>query len=267
MALEPSITPKAVPTTTYWLDQIDVAVELPMGPAGEQGPPGTAWLVGPSTTPPTTGIYDEGTLYLGGDGKIYQYENGAWVDTGVDLIPPASASQPHDHNEFLRLAGGTMTGPLTGVDSTFTGNVVVPTPNAGPEAVNLDYLSNTLANLNLSKFLGDASGNAILTGGGGWNAGQGQAIYQHTGPSVTLPPGVTGTTTGLTMRSSSGNITQLICDLARNLWFVRAQVAGTWGQWSTLSPIISTSAPVDPPNGPPVPNGTIWIQTDSTVTP
>lgn len=266
--LEPQITPISPLTPTHWLDQIDVAVELPMGPAGEQGPPGTAWLVGAG--PPPAGEYDDGTLYLSGDGKVYRYENGGWEDTGVDLIPDAGqgAIPPHDHNEYLKRSGGSMFGPLLGTDAAFTGNVVVPTPDAGNEAVNLDYLTTQITNIGLDKFFGDSAGNAISTGTGGWNAGQGQAIYQHTGPGVTLPPGVTGATVGLTMRQSSGNMVQIICDVARNIWFTRVQAGSQWGQWSTLSPIVSTAAPVNPADGgTQVPHGTVWIQTDATVVP
>jgi len=222
-------------------------------------------MVGPGD-PPAGGSYEDGTLFLAGSGKIYQYDaaSGTWVDTGVDLIPPAaSALPPHDH-DYLPLTGGTLTGSLTGTDAAFTGNVMVPTPTAADlgEAVNVDYLTTTIANLHLQRFLGEVSGNAISTASS-WNTAQGQAIYQQT-DRAQLPPGVSGKTIGLVMRQSQGHVTQFICDIARNLWFARTQVGGLWGQWSTLSPIVSTSAPVDPPGGAAVPHGTIWIQTDLT---
>lgn len=262
--LEPRATPVAATAPTYWLDQIEVAVELPMGPQGEQGPPGTAWIVGAGLTPPTDGTYEDGTLYLGGDGKVWVYtEERGWEYTGVDLIPPPAEVTAHLHNQYLRLAGGTMTGLLEGIDSTFTGSVLVPTPDLPQEAVNLDYLTTAITNLNLQKFFGDSSGYAITTGGS-WNASLAQAIYQQTGGQE-VPPGVTGLTAGMTMRLSNGNLTQIICDVARNLWFTRTQVNGTFGAWTTLAPIVSMSPPVDPPGAPPVPHGTIWIQTDSTV--
>jgi len=263
--MEPTVTPIAQATPNYYLDQIDIAVELPMGLQGEQGPPGTKWMVGPGD-PPLEGEYDEGTMFLAGSGIIYEYENGEWENTGVDLIPDITQMVPHEHPEYLPLTGGTLTGPLFGGDASFNGNVVVPTPNVGNEAVNVDYLTNEIKKLNLQKFFGDVVGNAISTGLGGWNSGQQQAIYQYTG-SLNMPPGTVGPTVGLTMKQSNGNSVQLICDVARNIWFTRSLTGNTYGSWSTVTPIVQSTAPVDPPNGPPVPHGTIWIQTDSTVIP
>ena len=259
--LEPRVTPMAQSTPNYYLDQIDVAVELPMGPAGPQGAPGTIWIAD-AGAPPTDQTYPEGTLFLAGDGQVYVYENGQFVPTGVDLIPDVTEWIPHDH-DYLPLIGGTLTGPLEGTDAAFSGSVTVPSPDLGTEAVNLDYLTNVLNNLNLRKFFGDASGNAISTGTGGWGAGQQQAIYQYSG-GISLPPGVTGPTVGLTMRQSNGYLTQFICDVNNNMWFARTQAAGSFGQWSSVTPFVRTTAPVDPANGgPAVPNGTIWIQLDA----
>lgn len=261
--LEPRVTPMAQTTPNYYLDQIDVAVELPMGPAGPEGAPGTIWMA--DAGPPPAGDFPDGTLFLSGDGTVYRFEDGQWVDTGIDLIPDVTEWIPHEH-DYLPLTGGTLTGPLEGTDATFIGSVQVPSPDQGPEAVNLEYLTNVLNNLNLRKFFGDASGNAISTGTGGWSAGQQQAIYQHTG-GVSMPPGVTGATVGLTMRQSNGYLTQFICDVTNNMWFARTQVSGNFGPWSSVTPIVRTTAPVDPPTGPTVPNGTIWIQLDSEAAP
>lgn len=258
--LEPRMTPTPVATPIYYLDQIDVAVELPMGPPGLQGNPGNRWYVGAGSVPPAEGEYRDGDLYLGGDGRIYAWEGDHWEPTGVDLIPEANQVPPHDH-DYLPLVGGTLTGPLHGIDARFEGNVEVPDPDQALEAVNLQTLNGAIDAIELEKFFGDEGGVAIDTSGS-WNNASGQAIYQQVDGQAT-PPSVTGRQLGLVMHQASGFSTQLICDMARNMWFARTYISGSWGEWISLTPIVSTQAPVDPPTGTVVPHGTIWIQTDS----
>jgi hypothetical protein len=262
--LESRITPQPAPTPTYWLDHIDVAIELPMGPRGLKGPPGTKWMVGVGM--PVAGDYEPGTLYLASDGKIYEWIPTHWVWTGVDLI--SDSMQDHSHADYLPLTGGNLIGPLTGTDARFTGNVSVPSPDSLDEAVNVGYLAKSISVLRLDKFLGDpVTGNAITTDKS-WNTAEAQAIYQQVA-GTDVPNGITGRTIGFVMRQDQGRIAQLLCDIARNLWFVRTStgdaISSTWGEWTTLTPVVSTAAPRDPSaGGLEVPHGTLWIQTDTT---
>lgn len=67
---------------------------------------------------------------------------------------------------YLKAANPTYTGTMTGIDATFSGNVVIPTPDTDNEAANKSYVDDQIKNIKLSYYTPnvDESGNLTWTG-------------------------------------------------------------------------------------------------------
>ena len=64
---------------------------------------------------------------------------------------------------YLKATNPTYTGTITGIDATFSGNVVIPTPDTDNEAANKSYVDNQVKNIKLSYYTPNVDGHGNLT--------------------------------------------------------------------------------------------------------
>lgn len=257
--LTPSITPDSPVTPTYWVDMIDVAVELPRGPVGETGATGIGWSWGDGDPSPLTPSgKPDGSFYLDVEsGSIWISTGGVWGPSGGSIMGPTGSYEEHDHEKYFPHSAGPanpLTGKLYGNEGAeFDDPIQVGTPsslNPGlKDAVNIEYLQRENRKVDLTLFFGLLNQNheAIFTGGHDWNAAVDQGIYQQIAGN-NAPPGIPKLQTdwrtiGLVQKLTETTRAQTVLDVQRNMVFTRVQNLGNWSDWVPLTKIVDTVSP------------------------
>lgn len=238
--------------TTGWIDQVDVTIELPAGPAGAHG---TEWITGTDApaSPP-----DGDQMYLDTkNGIIYEWVNSAWV-------PMTDLKHTHNHGDIY-LKVDTAVGQTVAGQVTFSEPVLLPGAGTGDpsEAANKGFVESYLQSYSPERMLGasieDApptGAMAILTTNDSWDDTRLQGIYHQVGGSG-LPAGIDESvqTMGAVLSGEADRCVQLVFGSER--WFTRTYNGTTWSAWRMLGYVTSDNAPGP---GDILPAGALWIE-------
>lgn len=154
-------------------------------PTGLTGATGVSRYVGATASgAPVSGTFAIGDFVIDRTGKIFVCTTsgspGTWTNVGSLYLP---------------LAGGTLTGGLTGTTATFTGDTVVEGHNVADELTTLDSRVDALDT---------DSGQVAVTAGAGWSSAGGYCTVRKLGKTVMLRWSLerTGATLGVNANST-----------------------------------------------------------------